>query len=165
MYHQWTPVLNTDTRITNIVRLWGPLQLKNADKSEQVLDISRIIIKRTLHETSFYRPHRLCFLVCAKNGFFAQVYDASENQAFHSLITHTSDSSLHSISTATINILDRAGSRGNSTIWRPRGVRLPVLSKAPKIHSWYIEFKILSCKVIDVQIRSKVIEVQCLRHA
>ena len=66
-----------------------------------------------------------------------------------SVKTRTSDSSLHSISTATINILDRAGSRGNSTIWRPRGVRLPVLSKAPRIHSWYMEFKILSCKVTN----------------
>lgn len=58
----------------------------------------------------------------------------------------TSDSSLQSISTAMITILDRAGSNGNSTIWRPRGVRLPVLSSAPKIHSWYMEFKMLSCK-------------------
>lgn len=58
----------------------------------------------------------------------------------------TSDSSLQSISTAIITILDRAGSNGNSTIWRPRRVRLPVLSSAPKIHNWYMEFKMLSYK-------------------
>ena len=43
-----------------------------------------------------------------------------------------------------MSIFERAGSRGNSTICLPRGVSVPVLSSAPRIHSWYIEFKILS---------------------
>jgi hypothetical protein len=59
----------------------------------------------------------------------------------------TSTSSLHSISTATINTFDIAGSSGNSTIWRPSVVRLPVLSSAPRIHSWYIELRILSWNI------------------
>ena len=59
----------------------------------------------------------------------------------------TKMSSLHCISTATISILERAGSSGNSTMWRPSGVRLPVLSRAPRIHNWYIEFRILSCEI------------------
>lgn len=53
-------------------------------------------------------------------------------------------SALQPMSRETINILDREGSRGNSTICLPRGVRDPVLSRAPVIHSWYIEFRILS---------------------
>ena len=56
----------------------------------------------------------------------------------------TSVSSLQPMSTAIINILDKAGSNGNSTICRPKGFRLPVLSSAPRIHNWYIEFKMLS---------------------
>ena len=43
-----------------------------------------------------------------------------------------------------MSIFERAGSRGNSTICLPRGVSVPVLSSAPRIHSWYIEFRILS---------------------
>lgn len=70
----------------------------------------------------------------------------SDRKSIHRTCFLTSDSSLQSISTAMITILDRAGSKGNSTIWRPRGVRLPVLSSAPKIHSWYMEFKMLSYK-------------------
>ena len=34
-----------------------------------------------------------------------------------------------------INIFDRGGSRGNSTILRPNSVKLPVLSRAPKTHN------------------------------
>lgn len=53
-------------------------------------------------------------------------------------------SALQAMSRETINILDREGSSGNSTICLPRGVREPVLSRAPVIHSWYMEFRILS---------------------
>ncbi len=34
-----------------------------------------------------------------------------------------------------ISIFDKAGSRGNSTIFLPRAVSSPVLPKAPRIHS------------------------------
>lgn len=43
-----------------------------------------------------------------------------------------------------INILLKGGSNGYSTIFLPNSVRFPVLSKAPKIQSWYIEFSIVS---------------------
>ena len=49
--------------------------------------------------------------------------------------TLTRQSALQPISTETMRSLERAGSRGNSTILRPRGVNVPVLSKAPKIQS------------------------------
>jgi len=58
--------------------------------------------------------------------------------------THTSISALQPISVDTINILDKAGSRGNSSMLRPSGVSDPVLSSAPRTHSWYMEFIILS---------------------
>ena len=53
-------------------------------------------------------------------------------------------SELHFISTEAISILERAGSSGNSTIWRPRVVSDPVLSSAPRVHNWYMEFNIFS---------------------
>ena len=58
------------------------------------------------------------------------------------LLTRTSE--LHCISTDTMSIFDSAGSRGNSTICRPTAVRPPVLSRAPSIHSWYMELRMLS---------------------
>jgi len=47
----------------------------------------------------------------------------------------------------TISIWHCGGSNGNSAIWRPSGVRAPVWSRAPRIHNWYKEFNILSCKI------------------
>ena len=47
-------------------------------------------------------------------------------------------SKLHPISSDIISIFDRLGSKGNSTIFLPSLVNWPVLSKAPKIQSWYI---------------------------
>lgn len=44
-----------------------------------------------------------------------------------------------------MSILAKGGSSGNSTILRPRAVNPPVLSSAPRIHSWYKEDWILSC--------------------
>ena len=43
-----------------------------------------------------------------------------------------------------ISILERGGSRGNSTIFRPSSVKAPVLSSAPRIHNMYIELSKLS---------------------
>ena len=53
-------------------------------------------------------------------------------------------SRLHSISSEIISILDKDGSSGNSTIFRPNFVNWPVLSKAPSIHNWYMELSKLS---------------------
>ena len=61
-----------------------------------------------------------------------------------SIDTTVKSSSVHSNYSEIISIFERGGSNGNSTIFLPRVVRLPVLSKAPRIHNWYIEFKILS---------------------
>ena len=58
----------------------------------------------------------------------------------------TNISALHSISSDLINIFERAGSRGNSTMFLPSGVSEPVLSRAPSTHNWYIEFNMLSWK-------------------
>ena len=58
----------------------------------------------------------------------------------------TRTSALHSMSTETMSILERAGSRGNSIIWRPREVRPPVSSRAPSTHSWNMELRMLSCQ-------------------
>lgn len=44
-------------------------------------------------------------------------------------------SKLQPISSEMINILLSDGSNGNSTIFRPKVVNLPVLSKAPSIHN------------------------------
>jgi hypothetical protein len=56
-------------------------------------------------------------------------------------------SALHFISTDAINIFERAGSNGNSTICRPSGVKAPVFSRAPRVHSWNIEFNMFSCRI------------------
>jgi len=40
-------------------------------------------------------------------------------------------------------ILAKAGSTGNSAILLPNGAKLPKLSNAPKIQSWYIAFIIV----------------------
>ncbi|RNA01389.1 hypothetical protein BpHYR1_007790 [Brachionus plicatilis] len=53
-------------------------------------------------------------------------------------------SALQPIEPATMTIFDMAGSSGNSTICLPNSVSSPVLSKAPNIQSWYIEFIMLS---------------------
>jgi hypothetical protein len=50
----------------------------------------------------------------------------------------------------TISIWHCGGSNGNSAICRPSGVRVPVWSRAPRIHSWYREFKILSWKLNQI---------------
>ena len=52
-----------------------------------------------------------------------------------SIETMTRMSRLQPISSEMISILLREGSSGNSTIFRPRLVSLPVLSNAPKIHN------------------------------
>ncbi len=57
---------------------------------------------------------------------------------------HTKTSAVQPISSAVISILDMEGSSGNSTIFRPNGVNSPVLSKAPRTQSWYIEVRMLS---------------------
>ena len=56
----------------------------------------------------------------------------------------TKASALQPISRDLINIFERAGSRGNSTMFLPNGFREPVLSRAPRIQSWYMELRILS---------------------
>ncbi|RHN67197.1 hypothetical protein MtrunA17_Chr3g0100141 [Medicago truncatula] len=43
------------------------------------------------------------------------------------------------------SILASGGSSGNSTIFQPSSVNLPALLRAPNIHNWYIELRILSC--------------------
>ena len=48
---------------------------------------------------------------------------------------HTNISALHPISVDMISILDKAGSSGNSSMLRPSGVSVPVLSNAPRTHS------------------------------
>jgi len=65
-----------------------------------------------------------------------------------SIETIVSISSEQFMSQEVINILDIAGSIGNSTINRPLSVSLPVLSIALRIHNEYIELSILSCKMI-----------------
>ncbi len=80
---------------------------------------------------------RICRTI---NGETPNLAESRERDA---LLTRIS--ALHSISVETMSILERAGSKGNSTMLRPRGVREPVLSSAPSTHSWYIEFKMLSC--------------------
>ena len=63
--------------------------------------------------------------------------------------TLTSTSALHPRTTEMMSILERAGSRGNSTMLRPSGVSDPVLSSAPSTHSWYMEFMMLSCNTVS----------------
>jgi len=48
-------------------------------------------------------------------------------------------------SSAMVSILEREGSRGNSTILRPSWVSSPGLSRAPRVQSWYMEVTLLSC--------------------
>ena len=64
-------------------------------------------------------------------------------------MTLTSTSALHPRTTEMMSILERAGSRGNSTMLRPSGVSDPVLSSAPSTHSWYMEFMMLSCNTVS----------------
>ena len=56
----------------------------------------------------------------------------------------TSISSLQPMSNDVNNIFDKAGSKGNSTIFLPSDVNDPVLSNAPCTHSWYMEVRMLS---------------------
>lgn len=55
-----------------------------------------------------------------------------------------STSAVHFMEADTISILHCGGSKGNSAICRPSDVNSPVLSNAPRTHSWYKEFKMLS---------------------
>lgn len=56
----------------------------------------------------------------------------------------------HLRSTETINILASAVSIGKLAIVRPSVVSSPVLSRAPRTQSWYIEFKMFSYRPILV---------------
>mmetsp|Transcript_18055 Transcript_18055/g.61359 ORF Transcript_18055/g.61359 Transcript_18055/m.61359 type:complete len:205 (+) Transcript_18055:542-1156(+) len=62
-----------------------------------------------------------------------------------SMDTTTSTSAAHCRRAAKMSILARGGSRGNSTMSRPRGVSAPVLSSAPRTQSWYMELRMFSC--------------------
>mmetsp|Transcript_24293 Transcript_24293/g.76458 ORF Transcript_24293/g.76458 Transcript_24293/m.76458 type:complete len:208 (-) Transcript_24293:971-1594(-) len=62
-----------------------------------------------------------------------------------SMLTMVNTSLEHPSSSPTMSILARAGSRGNSTILFPMGVSAPVLSSAPRIQSWYMLLRMLSC--------------------
>src|SRR3990167_3965184 len=61
-----------------------------------------------------------------------------------SIDTMVKASSVQPYCSAVMRIFERDGSRGNSDIFRPRSVNLPLLSRAPRIHSWYMAFKIVS---------------------
>mmetsp|Transcript_18673 Transcript_18673/g.46477 ORF Transcript_18673/g.46477 Transcript_18673/m.46477 type:complete len:205 (-) Transcript_18673:1709-2323(-) len=51
----------------------------------------------------------------------------------------------HLSSSALSSICASGGSTGNSTILAPILVSPPVLSRAPRIHNWYMLFRMLSC--------------------
>lgn len=70
-----------------------------------------------------------------------------KTEGTESMETIVNASSEQPISQATNKSLDSAGSNGNSTIWRPNWVSPPVLSSAPKTHSWHIELSMLSWNV------------------
>lgn len=65
--------------------------------------------------------------------------------------TTTSTSAEHPSFSEKMSIFARGGSSGNSTILRPRAVRPPVLSRAPRIHSWYSDDWMLSCEMREVR--------------
>ena len=52
-------------------------------------------------------------------------------------LEHPSDSAFNKVAA-------NGGSTGNSTIFEPSFVNPPTLSSAPRIHNWYMEFKMFS---------------------
>ena len=62
-----------------------------------------------------------------------------------SIETIVTTSSKQQSSFDTIIIFESGGSTGNYAIFLPNWVKLPKLSKAPKIQSWYIELSIVYC--------------------
>ena len=70
--------------------------------------------------------------------------EITENNEDNNIKKLTRTSSLHSISADTSNILASEGSSGNSTIFLPLLVSEPVLSMAPSVHSWYMDWRMLS---------------------
>ena len=61
----------------------------------------------------------------------------------------------HLSSSALSSICASGGSTGNSTILAPIRVKPPVLSSAPRIHSWYMLFRMLSCGGGSIKSKSR----------
>ena len=71
------------------------------------------------------------------------------------MLTMVKISSLQPRSQLMISIFDKGGSNGNSTIFLPNYVKLPVLSRAPRIHSWYILLSKLSAGGASIKSNSR----------
>lgn len=99
-----------------------------------------------LHGTDFsLGRHCQMFRPIKKNDEFLDIVtllDGTKAFVNHSPMMRTS--ALQPISADTMSMWHWGGSRGNSAIWRPSGVRAPVPSKAPRIHSWYMELRMVS---------------------
>lgn len=72
-------------------------------------------------------------------------FGRKKTEGTDSMDTTTSTSAEQPSFSEKMSIFASGGSNGNSTILRPSAVSPPVLSKAPRIQSWYSDDWMLSC--------------------
>lgn len=114
----------------------------------------RIVMKCTNKKNpGKFGRHMVCLTQRVSEEWQVNVYEKKTKQftfgrkntdGTESIDTTTSTSAEQPSFSEKINILASGGSSGNSTILRPSAVSPPVLSKAPRIHSWYRDDWILS---------------------